>query len=126
MATVGSVIAALQGLDPDLPVGALRIERHGEITTFHLNDVVEVHVTHQTVSGEPLAAWVVTGLPTADTPEVLRQALPAAWTVTRDRCGCVLPLRVRLERQISTLAARCPHREPSEQALRIAERYPGD
>ena len=44
VATVGSVIAALQGLHPSLPVGALRVERHQEVTDFELGDVVEVHV----------------------------------------------------------------------------------
>ena len=53
MATVGSVIAALQGLDPALPVGALRVERHSEVTAFDLGDVVEVHVEHAARLGSP-------------------------------------------------------------------------
>jgi hypothetical protein len=122
MATVGSLISALQALDPDLPVGALRVERHGEMHSFHLNDVVEVHTTHDPTSGDPVVAWVVTALPTRDTtPEVLRRSVPAAWTVLRHRCGCVLSLPVLLERRISTLAVGCPHYEPGEHVRRTAE-----
>lgn len=61
MATAAVLIAALRSLDPDLPVGALRVERvGGEMTSFHLNDVVEVHVMHHADTGAPVAAWVVT------------------------------------------------------------------
>ena len=38
VATVGSLIAALKGLDPALPVGALRVERRREMTDFALGD----------------------------------------------------------------------------------------
>ena len=34
MATVGSVLRALAGLDSSLAVGALRVDRHGEVTAF--------------------------------------------------------------------------------------------
>ena len=51
VATVGSVIGALKGLDPSLPVGALRVERHREVTDFELGDVVEVHVEHDRILG---------------------------------------------------------------------------
>ena len=64
VATVGSLIAALQGLDPALPVGALRVERRREMTDFALGDVVEVHVESDRSTGAPRAAWVVVGLPT--------------------------------------------------------------
>lgn len=112
VATVGSVIEALRGLDPELPVGALRVERHSEITEFDFADVVEVHVEHRQRSGRPRAAWVVVGLPTADTPEVLYEAVPSMWTVTRAGCGCVMPVQVVPGRRVTTLAARCPHYEP--------------
>jgi hypothetical protein len=122
MATVASLISALEALDPDLPVGALRVERHGEMHTFHLNDVVEVHTTHDQASGDPVVVWVVTALPTRDTtPELLRRSVPAAWTVTRHRCGCVLSLPVLLERRISTLAVGCPHYKPGEHLRRADE-----
>jgi len=49
-----------------------------------------------------------------------------AWTVIRESCGCVMPLKVRLERRITTMAARCEHHEPSEIALGGARLYPGD
>jgi hypothetical protein len=120
VATVGSVIAVLQGLDPELPVGALRVERHSEITAFDLGDVVEVHVEHRRDSGRPVAAWVVVGLPTADTPEVLYGAVPSTWTVTRAGCGCVMPVRVLPGRRVTTLAARCPHYEPGRIGLGLA------
>jgi hypothetical protein len=123
MATVASLISVLEALDPDLPVGALRVERYGEMHSFHLEDVVEVHTTHEPVSGVPVAAWVVTALPMKDTtPEVLRRSVPAAWTVVRHRCGCVLSLPVLLERRISTLAVGCPHYEPGDHVRRVAER----
>jgi hypothetical protein len=125
MATVVSLIAALQSLDGELPVGALRVERvGGEITSFHVNEVVEVHVAHHAESGAPVAAWVVTGLPSSEMPEVVRRSVPSAWTITRDPCGCVLPLEVLLERRISTLAVRCPHYEPSEMMVDFARRHP--
>ena len=107
--TVGSVIAALQGLDPSLPVGAFRVARHREVTDFELGDVVEVHVEHARSSGDPLAAWVVVGLPTASTDKALREAVPSAWTVVRDGCGCVIPVDVVPGRRVVTLGASCPH-----------------
>ena len=121
MATVGSVIAALQGLDPDLPVGALRVERHGEVTAFDVGEVVEVHVEHDGVSGRPRAASTVVGLPTGEMPEALLEAVPARWPVMR-RCGCMFALRVAPGRKVTTMAIRCLHYEPSRIALGLAAR----
>jgi hypothetical protein len=66
VATVGSLMAALKGLDPALPVGALRVERRREMTDFALGEVVEMHVESDRTTGAPRAAWVVVGLPTVD------------------------------------------------------------
>jgi hypothetical protein len=110
VATVGSLIAALQGLDPLLPVGALRVERHSEVTDFALGDVVEMHVESDGVTGVAQAAWVVVGRPTVDTPVVLLDAVPRKWTVTRS-CGCVLPIPVAPGR-VTTLAVPCQHYVP--------------
>ena len=121
MATVGSVIAALQGLDSDLPVGALRVERHGEVTAFDLGEVAEVHVEHDPDSGRPRVAWVVVGLPTAEMPEALFEAVPVRWPVLR-RCGCMLAVRVAPGRRVTTMATPCPHYEPSRIALGLAAR----
>src|SRR4026208_1914282 len=57
VANVGALIATLQGLDPALPVGALRVERRREMTDFALGDVVEVHVASAGSPGAPHAAW---------------------------------------------------------------------
>src|SRR3954453_20055022 len=76
VATVGSLIAALKGLDPALPVGALRVERRREMTDFGLGDVAEVHVESDRTSGAPRAAWVVVGLPTVETPVELFDHVP--------------------------------------------------
>lgn len=124
MATVGSVIAALQGLDPWLPIGALRVERQREVTDFEVGDVVEVHVEHDRGSGEPLAAWVVVGLSSAAAGDVLRRAVPRAWTVVREGCGCVIPVDVVPGRRVVTLAVSCPHHQPGRvgQALAAAVR----
>ena len=125
MATVGSVMAVLQGLDPELPVGALRVERNGEIIAFAVDDVVEMDVVQHRSSGRPLAAWVVTGLKTAATPEVLYEAVPSTWTIARE-CGCIVPVPVRPGRRVTTLAVPCPHYEPSSIALRHAELHAPD
>ena len=126
MVTVGSLIAALRSLDRERPVGGLRVERAGgEITSFHVDDVVEAHVTHESPSGAPVAVWVVTGAPSSEGPDLLRRSVPSAWTVTRDGFGCVLPLEVVLERRISTLAVRCPHYEPSQVVTKLAGQHPG-
>ena len=111
VATVGSLIAALQGLDPSLPVGALRVERHSEVTDFALGDVVEMHVESDRVTGAPQAAWVVVGRPTVETPVELFDAVPPTWTVTRS-CGCVLPIPVAPGRRVTTLAVPCEHYVP--------------
>lgn len=121
VATVGSLIAALQGLDPSLPVGALRVERHREVTDFGLGDVVEIHIEQDRSSGDPLAAWVVVGLPTADTDDVLRDEVPSAWTVVREGCGCVIPVEVVPGRRVVTLAVICPHYEPGRVGQALAE-----
>ena len=76
VATVGSLIAALKGLDPALPVGALRVERRREMTDFALGDVAEVHVESDRSTGAPRAAWVVVGLPTVETPVELFDHVP--------------------------------------------------
>ena len=120
MATVGSVMAVLQGLDPSLPIGALRVERSGEITSFEVDDVIEMDVVHHQSSGQPLAAWVVTGLKTVATPEVLFEAVPSTWTITRP-CGCIMPVPVRPGRRVTTLAVPCPHYKPSSIAVGHAE-----
>ena len=75
-------------------------------------------------SGRPLAAWVVVGLPTADTPEVLFEAVPSTWTVTR--AGAAVSCRCRCcpGRRVTTLAARCPHYEPGADRLGLAAREP--
>src|SRR5580765_5761598 len=93
VATVGSLMATLKGLDPALPVGALRVERRGEMTDFALGEVAEVHVESDRLTGLPRAAWVVVGLPTVETPVELFDHVPVEWTVTRG-CGCVLPVPV--------------------------------
>ena len=123
VATVGSLIAALQGLDPSLPVGALRVERHCEVTDFALGDVVETHVESDPVTGAPRAAWVVVGRPTVETPVELFDAVPSTWTVTRS-CGCVLPIPVAPGRRVTTLAVPCGHYVPGRigQALGDRER----
>ena len=84
VATVGSLIAALKGLDPALPVGALRVERRREMTDFALGDVAEMHVESDRSTGAPRAAWVVVGLPTVETPVELFDHVPVEWTVTRE------------------------------------------
>jgi hypothetical protein len=124
VATVGSVLAVLQGLDPDLPLGALRVERHGEMTDFDLGDVVEAHVASHRMSGCPVGAWVVVGLPSAETPEVLFGAVPTRWTVARSGCGCVASVPVLLGRRVSTLGAPCPHYAPSRIARAFAALEP--
>jgi hypothetical protein len=67
---------------------------------------------------------VVVGLPTAETPEVLFEAVPSTWTVARSGCGCVMAVRVMPGRKVTTLAARCPHYEPGRigQGLAALER----
>jgi hypothetical protein len=121
VATVGSLIAALKGLDPGLPVGALRVERRGEMTDFALGEVTEVHVESDRTTGAPRAAWVVVGLPTVETPVELFDHVPAEWTVTR-KCGCVLPIPVVPRRRVTTLAVPCPHYEPSRVGRALGER----
>ena len=111
VATVGLLVATLQGLDPSLPVGALRVERHSEVTDFALGDVVEMHVESDRVTGAPRAAWVVVGRPTVETPMELFVAVPTRWTVTRS-CGCVLPIPVAPGRRVTTLAVPCDHYVP--------------
>jgi hypothetical protein len=120
VATVGSVVAALQGLDSSLPLGALRVERHGEVTDFDVGDVVEVHVEQHRTTGEPLAAWVVTGLLTGRDASELGSAVPSTWTLTRAGCGCVIPVRVRPGQRVVTLSVRCPHYEPGPVGRRLA------
>ena len=120
VATVGSLIAALKGLDPALPVGALRVERRREMTDFALGDVVEMHVESDRTTGAPRAAWVVVGLPTVETPVELFDHVPVEWTVERD-CGCVLPIPVVPRRRVTTLAVPCPHYEPSCVGRALAE-----
>ena len=121
VATVGSLIAALQGLDPSLPVGALRVERHSEVTDFALGDVVETHVESDPVTGAPLAAWVVVGRTTAETPVGLFDAVPSTWTVTRS-CGCVLPIPVAPGRRVTTLAVPCGHYVPGRVGQALGDR----
>jgi hypothetical protein len=121
VATVGSLIATLQGLDPALPVGALRVERHREMTDFALGGVAEVHVESDRTTGAPRAAWVVVGLPTVETPVELFDHVPGEWTVTRD-CGCVVPIPVVPRRRVTTLAVPCPHYEPSRVGRALGER----
>jgi hypothetical protein len=116
VATVGSVIAALQWLGPELAVGVLRVERHGEVTAFDVGELVEIHVEHDGHSGRPRAVWVVVGLPTADMSGALSEAIPARWPVVR-RCGCMFAVPVRPGRKVATLATGCPHYEPSRIAL---------
>jgi hypothetical protein len=124
VATVGSVLAVLRGLDPDLPLGALRVERHGEMTDFDLGDVVEVHVESDRVSGRPLSVWAVVGLQSTNMPAALFQAVPERWTVTRSGCGCVASVPVLPGRKVSTLAAPCPHYTPSRIARAFAALEP--
>jgi hypothetical protein len=126
VATIGAVLAVLRRLDPDLPLGALRVERHGEMTDFDLGDVVEAHVESEHVSGVPLAAWVVVGLPSADTAEALFDAVPKRWTVTRAGCGCVASVPVLPGRRVSTLGAPCPHYTPSRIAQAFAALEPAE
>lgn len=123
VATVGSLIAALQGLDPSLPVGALRVERHSEVTDFAWGDVAEMHVESDSVTGAPQAAWIVVGRPTFETPVELFDAVPQTWTITRG-CGCVLPIPVAPGRRVTTLAVACEHYVPGPigQALGDRER----
>lgn len=121
MATAGTLIAALQSLDPAVPVGALRVERRGEMTAFDLGDVVEVHVESDPVSGRPRAAWVVVGSPTSSRSEVLLEAVPSTWAVSRADCGCVMPVPVRPGRTVATLAVPCAHYQPSRIVRRWAE-----
>lgn len=121
VATVGSLVAALQGLDPMLPVGAFRVERHAEMTDFALGDVVEMHVEFDLVTGAPQAAWVVVGRPTLATPVELFDAVPPTWTVTRS-CGCVLPVPVAPGRRVTTLAVPCEHYVPGRIGQALGER----
>ena len=121
VATVGSLIAALKGLDPAMPVGALRVERRREMTDFALGDVAEVHVESDRSTGVPRAAWVVVGLPTVETSVELFDHVPVEWTVTRE-CGCVLPIPVVPRRRVTTLAVPCPHYEPSRVGRALGER----
>jgi hypothetical protein len=114
MSTVADLIAALDGVDPDLPVGVLAVEREdgAERVGARAFDLVGVDVRQHRRTGRAQAVWVTASTIGERSPDVLCQLVPSTVRVTRDPCGCGLYVPVRDGRTFSLAALACDHHVP--------------
>lgn len=117
MLTVGQLIRQLEVLPHELPIGAIDIDRiaGSQRLTLALRDVVDLDVVHGRGSGEPLSVWL-TCQPTNDDRDV------PVTVVSKESCGCAVPLNAARNRFVNLDAIPCAHHLPDELVARSARR----
>ena len=117
MLTVGQLIRQLEHLPHDLPVGAIDVDRvaGSQRLTLAVRDVVDFDVAHGQVHGEPLSVWL-----TCQPTEALRGA--PVTVVSKDPCGCAVPLDPARDVIVNLDAIPCAHHVPDELIVRSARR----
>jgi hypothetical protein len=114
MSTVADLIAALDGVELDLPVGVLAVEREegAERVCAWAFDLVGVDVLQHRRTGRAQAVWLTASTMGERSPELLCELVPSTVRVTRDPCGCDLDVPVRAGRTFSLAALACGHHVP--------------
>ena len=121
MTTVRQLIAHLEGIDPDVPVGVIDIVRAqgSPFMELRLHDLVDIDTVHDRTSGEPLAVWLTARTPSIATADRLCRAVPPVVLIESHRCGCLLPVspsRQNPRRNLDAVA--CAHFVPSAVTVR--------
>ena len=114
MLTVGQLIRQLEHLPHNLPVGAIDVTGSQRLT-LAVRDVVDVDVAHDQIHGEPLSVWL-----TCQPTEALRGA--PVTVVSKDPCGCAVPLDPARDAIVNLDAIPCAHHVPDELVVRSARR----
>jgi hypothetical protein len=122
--TVRQLLNQLATLDPDLPVGVISIDRspNSQRVEISTRTLIDVDVVHRTDTGAPRAVWLTAHSygPNGD----LSNDQPTTIVLPRQPCGCLLPIRFGIQRNVNLDAITCPHQQPDEIVTRSA-RYHG-
>jgi hypothetical protein len=117
MLTVGQLIRQLEHLPPDLPIGALDVNRiaGSQRVTLAVRDVVDLDVAHDPSCGEPLSVWLTCQ------PSDGHHSVPVV-VVQKEGCGCAVPLDPEQDQSVNLDAILCAHHSPDELVARAARR----
>lgn len=118
MLTVGQLTRLLVHLDPDLPVGAIDIDRlpGSQRVGIAMRTVVDVDLAHTADDGSPRSVWLTCVEPHRS------PCTPPTIVVAKDPCGCLVPLDPTNGRSVNLDAIPCAHRRTDESTARLGRR----